>query len=64
MFFRIILYLFLALFIWHIIKRLFIGSRNTTSFKRQQDSHLQDRSRQIDYNNVDDAEFEDIDNHD
>lgn len=54
----------MALFIWHIIKRLFIGPRNDTPLNRQQDSHLQDRSKKIDYNNIDDAKFEDSEKND
>ena len=63
-FFRIILYLFLAVFLWHTIKRLFLGSGNNTPLNRQQGSNLEERSKQIDYDDIDDAKFEDMNDKD
>ena len=61
---RFLFYAALAYFLWHTIKRLFLGGASRRIESNQKDKLTKDLSSGIDYNNIDDAEYEDIDKED
>lgn len=61
---RFLFYAALAYFLWHTIKRLFLGGVSRRMKNNPKDKLTRDSSSGIDYNNIDDAKYEDIDKED
>ena len=59
---KIIFYLFLAFLLWRIVRKVFIGGRTQESRDQQIDNSNRNRTSEIDYKDIEDAKFKDIDN--
>ena len=61
---RFILYFLLAIFFWKIVKRLFLPRKTQMPNGKNFERGNQSKNQTIDYNDIDDANFEDLENKD
>ncbi len=59
---RFILYFFLAIFFWRIVNKLFLPRKTQMPNDKDFEKGNHSKDQTIDYNDIDDAKFEDLEN--
>lgn len=60
--FRFLFYFVISFFVWHYIRKIFIKNESKKFERNDREELREGKSKGIDYNNIEDANYEDLEN--